>query len=110
MVMQLRLLGPDWIAAGAKCVKFVPSRTHDPWFTPEYEQDCKDLCNGTFDGIVCPARNQCLEYAAVNNESEGVWGGMTAEERHALRQSVKREYQVRPDLAPRTEWEWPRDE
>ncbi|TKK84660.1 hypothetical protein FDA94_29030 [Herbidospora galbida] len=107
MVMHLRLHAPDWIARGAKCIKFEPRRDCDPWFTPADEQDCVDICNGTWDGVVCPTRDKCLEYAAVNNESDGVWGGKTPEERHAMRQEVKHRYRLRPDLAPRSEWQWP---
>jgi len=33
----------------------------------------------------CPVRQQCLEYALKVNEQYGVWGGLTAKERQALR-------------------------
>lgn len=106
MVMQPRIPGPNWVALGAKCIHFRPERDKDPWFDPESETDCIDICNGISDGKICPVRDKCLEYACINNESYGVWGGMTAEQRHQLRQRVKRRYRVRPDRAPRTEWKW----
>lgn len=32
----------------------------------------------------CPVQLECLEYALTNNETFGVWGGMTARERRDL--------------------------
>lgn len=29
----------------------------------------------------CPVRRECLEYADLNNETEGIWGGLTPQER-----------------------------
>lgn len=43
-------------------------------------------CLGLDDGIICPAKKACLEHALANRE-EGVWGGMTEDERHQLRRS-----------------------
>lgn len=34
------------------------------------------ICQG------CPVRQQCLEWAVANQEPIGVWGGLTAAERH----------------------------
>jgi WhiB family transcriptional regulator, redox-sensing transcriptional regulator len=42
----------------------------------------------------CPVAEQCLEYAIATRQSDGVWGGMTAIERHRLlrrRQKIARE-------------------
>lgn len=33
----------------------------------------------------CPVRQQCLEYALQVDEQYGVWGGLTARERQALK-------------------------
>ena len=38
----------------------------------------KAVCAG------CPVRQECLDYALVNKESFGVWGGMTLRERRRL--------------------------
>lgn len=72
------------------------SNGHDPemWFPPpprpfgtrdeqrdarrrrlEMEIEAKRLC-GT-----CPVRTECLDYANDNDEREGIWGGMTPQER-----------------------------
>lgn len=33
----------------------------------------------------CPVRVTCLDYAIENNETQGIWGGMTAAERRRIR-------------------------
>jgi len=43
----------------------------------------KKLCN------TCPIKNICLEFAIVNHETHGIWGGVGAGERRRL---VKRRY------------------
>jgi len=35
----------------------------------------------------CPVRDECLEWSLATRQDEGIWGGMTGEERRALRQS-----------------------
>ena len=43
---------------------------------------------------MCPVAQACLEYAIATRQSDGVWGGLTAVERHRLlrrRQKVARE-------------------
>ncbi len=32
----------------------------------------------------CPVKFLCLEYALESNEQEGIWGGLTSNERRAL--------------------------
>lgn len=39
----------------------------------------------------CPVRLQCLDYALRAGETEGVWGGMTPSQRHALRRRSEQE-------------------
>lgn len=48
-------------------------------------QAAKDVCNGV-QGSPCPVRDECLEWALVNNEGFGVWGGLSERERRRLRQ------------------------
>jgi WhiB family redox-sensing transcriptional regulator len=56
-------------------------------FHPASEEDAEEakaIC------ALCPVRQPCLEYALVNREREGVWGGMTdRERRRILRQRRK---------------------
>lgn len=70
-------------------------RTVDPesFFSPDSERGAKragreaaakELC------AHCPVVQQCLGYAMQVNEPHGVWGGLTANERQALRSRVTR--------------------
>ena len=36
----------------------------------------------------CPVKDLCLTYALEAKEESGIWGGMTAKERHELRSGV----------------------
>jgi len=38
----------------------------------------------------CPVIGDCLEWALAANQDAGVWGGMSEEERRALRRSRQR--------------------
>jgi WhiB family transcriptional regulator, redox-sensing transcriptional regulator len=44
----------------------------------------KAVCAG------CPVRVACLDYALVNGETDGVWGGMDEEERRKERRERRR--------------------
>jgi WhiB family transcriptional regulator, redox-sensing transcriptional regulator len=58
--------------------------------------DAKAIC------ATCPVAEQCLEYAISSHQSDGVWGGLTAVERHRLvrrRQKVAREQRERSTAA-----------
>lgn len=51
-------------------------------FYPEENETAdkaKSIC------AICPVQQQCLETAMRNREREGVWGGLTANERRRLR-------------------------
>lgn len=68
----------------AKCRKFPrPRFGEDPWF--DDPEEAKAVCNGIYDGQVCPRRMECLHMAMVNYEGYGVWGGMDEDERRLLR-------------------------
>lgn len=108
--MQPRRQAPDWGAEGAKCLNFPATREYDPWFQTEHEADAMAICNGTDDGVICPVRDECSVYACVNNESYGVWGGRSGEQRILMRRAVRKKYRARPDLAPISEWIWPHPE
>lgn len=38
----------------------------------------------------CDVRAECLDYALISNEPYGVWGGVSARERHAMRRGGRR--------------------
>lgn len=124
MVMISRMSLPDWSADDdtekeAKCRKHpIPSRSTiraewyanteeeitdkelqnavelaDPFFYDEAE--AAHICRGTYDGKVCPFRNNCLEIALVNNESVGTFGGLTTLQRKWVRKNIPRyEYKL----------------
>lgn len=108
MVLKLRIEPPgNW--KDAKCLGVVSGthrddeeaqRLHDPFF--EDHEVAKEFCNGDVDGVVCPIRQECLEFALVNNCREGVWGGMGETARKALRRRWPPE-NVRES---RPEWQW----
>jgi len=61
---------------------FAPDGEHHRAETVEQqklrEHDAKRLCGR------CPVRLDCLEAALTKPEKEGLWGGLTAEERRAI--------------------------
>ena len=42
-------------------------------------REAKEVCRG------CQVRTQCLEYALMNGEKFGIWGGLSERERRRLR-------------------------
>jgi WhiB family redox-sensing transcriptional regulator len=44
-------------------------------------REAKEVCRG------CVVRNECLEYALVNGEKFGIWGGLSERERRRLRRA-----------------------
>ena len=54
-------------------------------------REAKEVCRG------CVVREDCLEYALVNGEKFGIWGGMSERERRRLRrQRALARAEVRP--------------
>lgn len=52
-------------------------------------KEAKKLCG------LCPVQNTCLQYALEANEIEGVWGGLSPEERKRIRWAADRTWQRR---------------
>lgn len=115
--MRLRVNAPEWDGGGnpekeASCRKFRPTREHDDFFGDGTgnQYQAKQICNGTYTGRVCPLREQCLQFALVNNEHYGVWGGLIALERAYIRRFVPNKKDWSFDRAPSREdleREWP---
>lgn len=113
MVLKSRLRAPDWSAGHnpakeAKCRKFPLPQHHnvtpdtDPWFLDQ--EEASHVCNGTYDGKVCPFREKCLEMALVNNEQDGCFGGMTLLQRRWIRRN--RELIPRDTWSESEVWRW----
>lgn len=84
-VVQFRPSGDqDWARQSA-CAKDGVG----PMFPHEQDTDgieyAKSICNG------CSVRLFCLEEALDRNESFGIWGGLTTNERRALKKREVRE-------------------
>ena len=51
------------------------------WFLgndPFENAEAKQVCGG------CPVRDECLEHAMDSRERDGIWGGLTGDERKTL--------------------------
>jgi hypothetical protein len=70
--------------AGAKC-RDIPVSGDDDLFFDDDPTDAVEFCRGTWDGVPCPIREECLRFALVNNCREGVWGGCSEQERKLIR-------------------------
>ena len=57
------------------------------FFPPGEDADAsaaaKEIC------AVCPVRDACLQYAVSTNQTEGVWGGLDANERRRMRRRMR---------------------
>lgn len=49
----------------------------------------KNVCNGVWSGTPCPVRDACLKDALDTNDNWGIRGGLTAQERRALKKARK---------------------
>jgi WhiB family redox-sensing transcriptional regulator len=47
--------------------------------TDEEADEAKTVC------AACPVREECLEFALLTRQNDGVWGGLTEAERRRLR-------------------------
>ncbi len=60
----------------AACAGMSPARFHP--VTDDGERDAKAVCAG------CPSRDACLQHALNAGEPDGVWGGLSAQQRKEL--------------------------
>lgn len=107
MVIRTRMPIPDgW--RGARCRQLDVTADYDPPYDRDWQGDMIEFCN---EPDPCPIRNSCLMFALVNNCAGGVWGGMSPEDRRALRRRHPLGLGTRNDKGileyhPRPEWEW----
>ena len=57
----------------------------DWWFVPDTKDNADDIHTAKRNCQLCHVTAQCLEYALLNDERFGIWGGLTAMERQRLR-------------------------
>jgi WhiB family redox-sensing transcriptional regulator len=60
---------------------YFPEDINDRQVRAEAVQVAKRLCGE------CPIVSDCLEYALFTSQEYGIWGGLTASERHKLKKS-----------------------
>lgn len=108
MVIRLRMGIPgNWL--GARCRQLqIWTWRDDPPFDGEQQDDMIAFCN---EPDPCPIRHDCLVFALMNNCTDGVWGGMSPEDRRALRKKYPlglgtRNEQGILEFHPRPEWQW----
>jgi WhiB family redox-sensing transcriptional regulator len=80
----------DWVHK-ARCREvdpelFFPIGTTGP--AAAQVESAKAVC------MICPVRVECLEWALATGQDAGVWGGLSEEERRALRRARRREARV----------------
>ena len=73
----------DWVRR-ARCIGvdpdlFFPTGTTGP--AVAQAESAKAVC------AMCPVRVQCLEWALATGQDSGVWGGLSEDERRALRRA-----------------------
>ncbi len=75
---------PRWQAEAA--CRFFPSDLFFSVGTSEGaradQERAKAVCR------TCPVQSECLDYALVSNQEFGVWGGLSEDERRALKTEV----------------------
>lgn len=59
---------------------FFPTGTTGP--AAEAIAHAKSIC------AICPVRRPCLEYALRTQQDNGIWGGLSEEERRSLRETA----------------------
>ena len=67
-------------ADAAICSSVDPELFHPPKGASNIE--AKRICG------MCTVRQECLDYAITHNEIRGIWGGLSAGERHRLGRSA----------------------
>ena len=48
-------------------------------------EEARAVCTGSRDGQPCEVIDLCLKWAIEHNQDAGVWGGMSEDERRALK-------------------------
>jgi WhiB family redox-sensing transcriptional regulator len=68
----------------ARCATTPGDFFHENGYDREQILETRKICEG------CDVRTECLEYALSNNESHGICGGFTGDQRYEILQRRKR--------------------
>ena len=70
----------------------------DLWFPPRDKEKYKKIadvskavCYGRDGAPECPVRKECLLYAEQQEDTHGIWGGMSHRERNALKRKAAKQ-------------------
>ena len=77
----------------AKCADYDPELWYPPRDKTKYPviaKQAKDICYGRDGKPECPVRIECLLFADKNDETFGIWGGMSHRERNALTRKAEK--------------------
>ena len=77
----------------AKCVDYDPELWYPPRDKDKYKpiaDKAKSICWGRDGHQPCPVRLDCLMYVEENEETHGIYGGMSHRERNALKRKAKK--------------------
>lgn len=76
------------------------AQTNGDWFAEQTPaRDNPDVKHAIDVCSLCVVRHQCLEFALVNDERFGIWGGLTAKKRHRIRTRLDL-----PPVPPPEDW------
>lgn len=86
MSIHIASKADEW-RVSAQCLGTDPSLFYPVEADPLSEQAkaAKAIC------AVCPVQEPCLEWAIAANERDGIWGGMTEDERRGHRRRLLRQ-------------------
>jgi WhiB family transcriptional regulator, redox-sensing transcriptional regulator len=62
------------------------------FFFPDYNDQWQDIELAKRTCAECPVRAQCLDYAILLRDDEGMWGGIEGERRRRLRYKLNKTF------------------
>jgi WhiB family transcriptional regulator, redox-sensing transcriptional regulator len=86
-------LGPEPWRYRAKCRGLDTELWYPPRDKNQYKYVAsisKSICMGKDGYPECPVRKECLLYADANDDTHGIWGGMSHRERNALKRKASK--------------------
>jgi WhiB family transcriptional regulator, redox-sensing transcriptional regulator len=60
----------------------------------------RQVCDG------CAVRDECIQFALDNNETAGIWGGLSGKQRRALRRQRQGSQAFAPEHGTRAGYQW----
>ena len=73
-----------WCATTPSLMEYMKESGNDIFYDKELTEDGKKFCDG------CPVQLMCHNYA-MQNQMDGVWGGLSAKDRRQIHSRIRRE-------------------